>query len=122
MEKKHLNKKNLRQQVVDFLVANPNSKPKDVAVAIGKKPPHVSVILSDLKKRGIVKNVEFGKYSFNENYDKKSSLHHGKKQKNKKSLSNSDDLDFDETLLELKEKYGKKEFVKKLKNIIKLLD
>ncbi len=111
----------VKEKILKFLTEKPNSRVKEIASALGKTSGHISVNLVDLKRKKCIFSSGYGKYKVVEQNSPWIKEANERLLKKFDSLDNVDLAVFD-TILKLKETYGKEKLLKILKKIIRLME
>jgi|GEM_PF-6241345 len=108
----------VKDKILNFMSTKSSANTNDIVARLKVSRVHASVVLNQLLKMNKIRRIKTGVYSINDNDVLSSHSIYGK---NSNVSTKIEDLDI-ETLLMLKNKYGKEQLVRKLKDAIKLLD
>lgn len=106
-----------REQVLEYLKANPNSTPVGISEALKANRGSIAVLLNHLKKEGHIESPEYGKYRLRQVNAEKM---------NPKPMQPTQvplpDLRNPEIMLAYKDAYGKEQFLEILNKIKRLIE
>jgi hypothetical protein len=114
--------KTVQEQVADILDEKPGIRVSEIAKALNKTQGHISVVISEMAKRGVIIRKGFGRYALVQ----KQGLADDKKLESQKTNTTGGafdpDLESYRLLDKLRSKYDRETLLKILKKIIRLLE